>query len=239
MTGTGKSTFVRRLPGKPVQIGHGLKSRKRVVAGGLSMKIIGVEEVPCQLGPYSLTLVDTPGFDDTTRSDAKVLQVGPVDGTVVCRGHVLSGVIYLYHITDIRMANTCEFLVDGGRYHDDLKKVAEFVTQLVDKSPVAMMIQRELVEKGRKDLDQIRAEADHKISSMQSEHSRELAYLRQNTEDLREQERAKANTSDIALHGKRQDTSVYTMWSNLPIKVFVDSPVINQICLWTILNMIR
>jgi hypothetical protein len=43
-----------------------------------------------------------------------------------------------------------EFLVDGGRYHDDLKKVAEFVTQLVDKSPVAMMIQRELVEKGRK-----------------------------------------------------------------------------------------
>lgn len=53
--------------------------------------MIDVEEIPCQFGPYSLTLVDTPGFDNTTRSDAEVLQVGPVDGTVVRRGHVTFG----------------------------------------------------------------------------------------------------------------------------------------------------
>ena len=64
--------------------------------------------------PYSfpfagvkITLVDTPGFNDTTKSDTKVL-------TDICawmssnyrKGKLLSGIIYLHRITDVRMDGT-------------------------------------------------------------------------------------------------------------------------------------
>ena len=60
--------------------------------------------------PYAgvkITLVDTPGFNDTTKSDTKVL-------TDICawmssnyrKGKLLSGIIYLHRITDVRMDGT-------------------------------------------------------------------------------------------------------------------------------------
>ena len=58
-------------------------------------------------GTVKITLVDTPGFNDTAKSDTKVL-------TDICawmssnyrKGKLLSGIIYLHRITDVRIDGT-------------------------------------------------------------------------------------------------------------------------------------
>ncbi|KAH8663862.1 P-loop containing nucleoside triphosphate hydrolase protein, partial [Ilyonectria robusta] len=95
MTGTGKSTFIQRLSGKKVKVGHGLYS-----------ETYDPEEVHCTIDAHAVTLVDTPGFDDTTRTDAEVLQslADWMEKTFVA-GTLLSGIIYLHRITDVRMTH--------------------------------------------------------------------------------------------------------------------------------------
>ncbi|OXV07644.1 hypothetical protein Egran_04591 [Elaphomyces granulatus] len=99
MTGTGKSTFVRRLSGKPVQIGHGLKSRKRVVAGGLSMSLVCSGRTLSHSSTLQASTIPLAAMPRSFRL-AQWMEQSFVAVTL------LSGVIYLYHITDIRMANT-------------------------------------------------------------------------------------------------------------------------------------
>ena len=58
-------------------------------------------------GTVKITLVDTPGFNDTAKSDTKVL-------TDICawmssnyrKGKLLSGIVYLHRITDVRIDGT-------------------------------------------------------------------------------------------------------------------------------------
>ncbi|KAI2471104.1 P-loop containing nucleoside triphosphate hydrolase protein [Annulohypoxylon bovei var. microspora] len=79
VTGAGKSTFISHCTENQVEIGHDLQACTQGV---------GVYKSP--LFPNrNVYLVDTPGFDDTNRTDKEKIQ--------------LNGIIYLHRITDTRM----------------------------------------------------------------------------------------------------------------------------------------
>ncbi|KAL8838636.1 MAG: hypothetical protein Q9170_002044 [Blastenia crenularia] len=80
-TGTGKSTFISKLAGQ--------------------------EEVPCKIGDRYVRLVDTPGFNDTNRTDTEILSA-LADWMKVSYSEnmLLSGIIYLHSISDTRMTHS-------------------------------------------------------------------------------------------------------------------------------------
>jgi len=93
-TGTGKSTFINLVSGSDLGVGQGLKSctGKVQVAGSFN------------LDGRRIVLIDTPGFDDTVRSDTDVLQmIAAFLETSYERGRTLAGVLYFHRISDFRM----------------------------------------------------------------------------------------------------------------------------------------
>ncbi|KAF9449511.1 P-loop containing nucleoside triphosphate hydrolase protein [Macrolepiota fuliginosa MF-IS2] len=97
-TGAGKSTFINTVSGVDVQVGNGLESCTQVL-----------QAVSCN-DPFQnrdFVFVDTPGFDDTHRSDVEILEEIAYWLEKTYEGGVkLSGVLYLHRITDNRMTNT-------------------------------------------------------------------------------------------------------------------------------------
>ncbi|KAM7210185.1 hypothetical protein V8F06_014431 [Rhypophila decipiens] len=101
LTGSGKSTFISRLTGQhepqETGIGHGLASK--------------TIDITCYTAQYDQTriirLIDTPGFDDTTRSDTEVLNsiASHLDTLHRARQHLL-GIICLHRITDVRLSGS-------------------------------------------------------------------------------------------------------------------------------------
>ncbi|KAI4209097.1 MAG: hypothetical protein LQ351_007933 [Letrouitia transgressa] len=92
-TGTGKSTFISKLAGQEVKIGHNLSSCTQEI-----------EEVPCKVGDEYVILVDTPGFNDTVRSDTEILTtLAEWMKASYDENMLLSGIIYLHSISDSRM----------------------------------------------------------------------------------------------------------------------------------------
>ncbi|KAK3349276.1 P-loop containing nucleoside triphosphate hydrolase protein [Lasiosphaeria hispida] len=97
VTGSGKSTFISLLADQPVRIGHGLES-STVNASFYSFMYDETKEV---------ILVDTPGFDDTTRSDADVLkEVAFLLAALHNNNARLVGIVYLHRITDPRISGS-------------------------------------------------------------------------------------------------------------------------------------
>ncbi len=64
-TGVGKSSFINLVSGSNLRVGQNLESCTDEVDVTLPFDIDG----------RRVTLVDTPGFDDTTKSDADVLKL--------------------------------------------------------------------------------------------------------------------------------------------------------------------
>ena len=64
-TGSGKTSFINLVSGSNLKVGHGLKSCSTVVQ----------PSTPFELDGRLVTLIDTPGFDDTTMSDTDILKV--------------------------------------------------------------------------------------------------------------------------------------------------------------------
>lgn len=95
-TGTGKSTFISKLAGREMKIGHSLSSCTE-----------DVEEIPCKVGNKYVVLVDTPGFNDTHRTDTEILSA-LADWMKVSYSEnmLLSGIIYLHSISDTRMTHS-------------------------------------------------------------------------------------------------------------------------------------
>ncbi|KAH8881187.1 hypothetical protein GQ53DRAFT_668330, partial [Thozetella sp. PMI_491] len=96
VTGAGKSTFISKCvtgPATPV-IGHDIKS---------CTQNVGVYE--CEYSPdIKVYLIDTPGFDDTMRSDKQVLQdIAFWLGKTYKQSIRLTGIIYFHRIIDPRM----------------------------------------------------------------------------------------------------------------------------------------
>lgn len=62
-SGSGKTTFINEASGSEFAIGRGLESCTSEVQATKPFKLNGRE----------VTLIDTPGFDDTSRSDTDIL----------------------------------------------------------------------------------------------------------------------------------------------------------------------
>lgn len=126
VTGSGKSYFINRLAGKEiVEEGGKLSSCKSVsnyivLSISLSYHLImfDVNEIPetgtqkCQMIPLIIgntktLLIDTPGFDDTQRPDAEILnEIANVLAAQYALGFSLKGVVYVHRITDIRFSGS-------------------------------------------------------------------------------------------------------------------------------------
>uniref|UniRef100_A0A0W0EZU3 G domain-containing protein n=1 Tax=Moniliophthora roreri TaxID=221103 RepID=A0A0W0EZU3_MONRR len=96
-TGSGKTTFINQASGFNLPVGHGLQSCTKVVQPAQPFKFQG-----CQV-----TLIDTPGFDDTTTSDTDILKmIGTYLANTYKGGKKLAGVVYLHRISDVHMGGT-------------------------------------------------------------------------------------------------------------------------------------
>ncbi|KAF5351062.1 hypothetical protein D9756_008436 [Leucocoprinus leucothites] len=96
-TGTGKSTFIQRATNHSWTVGHSLQSHTSTVE---ALRVSFNDGI-------SLVLVDTPGFDDTNKSDLETLKViAKWFEQVYRRGLEISGILYLHRITDDRMGRT-------------------------------------------------------------------------------------------------------------------------------------
>ncbi|KIK41731.1 hypothetical protein CY34DRAFT_189298 [Suillus luteus UH-Slu-Lm8-n1] len=96
-TGSGKTTFINVASGSDLRVGMGLESCTNEVQTSQSFL----------LDEKNVVLVDTPGFDDTTKSDTDVLKmIAAYLQTMHKQGKILSGVIYMHRISDIRVGGT-------------------------------------------------------------------------------------------------------------------------------------
>lgn len=93
-TGSGKSTFINLLSGSDLRIGEGLEACTAEVQRSL----------PFELDGKRVVLVDTPGFDDTAKSDAEILGL-VVDyiAELYKSKKNLAGVLYFHRISDFRV----------------------------------------------------------------------------------------------------------------------------------------
>ncbi|KAL2797404.1 hypothetical protein BJX66DRAFT_335022 [Aspergillus keveii] len=128
VTGSGKSSFISRCSGKVVKVGHQLE------ACTTHVDVYAYEVSPVQ----TVYLIDTPGFDDTNRSDTEVLKeiarwlVASYKGKIL-----LNGIIYLHRITDIRMQGSARknLLMFRQLCGENALKRVVLVTTMWDKVP--------------------------------------------------------------------------------------------------------
>ncbi|KAL4928157.1 P-loop containing nucleoside triphosphate hydrolase protein [Aspergillus undulatus] len=97
-TGSGKSTFVARCTGQDVTVGHGLFSCTSSI------------DTYSYTLPYTsrrIHLIDSPGFNDTNRSDIETLEIlASYLGASYANGVRIHGIIMLHPITDNRMGGS-------------------------------------------------------------------------------------------------------------------------------------
>jgi len=94
VTGSGKTTFISRATGQhDLVIGHGVEA--------CTQDII---PVTMEMEGRRVTLIDTPGFDDTYKSDADILQlIADYLDTTHQKGILLTGLILLQPINGTRV----------------------------------------------------------------------------------------------------------------------------------------
>ncbi|EMD41339.1 hypothetical protein CERSUDRAFT_109932 [Gelatoporia subvermispora B] len=93
-SGTGKSTFINLVSNSRLGVGHGLDSHTAEVQPSRSF----------WLDDRRVRLIDTPGFDDSTKSDTDILELIARFLSIEYRkGRKLSGILYLHRISDVRM----------------------------------------------------------------------------------------------------------------------------------------
>ncbi|KAM7197445.1 P-loop containing nucleoside triphosphate hydrolase protein [Naviculisporaceae sp. PSN 640] len=97
-TGSGKSTFISLLADEEVEVSHGLESH---TTHGRAYSFEDPDS------GEQMTLMDMPGFDDTSRSDAEILRELSYSLVMLHRTNVrLAGVVYLHRISDPRMSGS-------------------------------------------------------------------------------------------------------------------------------------
>ncbi|KAI0414675.1 P-loop containing nucleoside triphosphate hydrolase protein [Xylaria grammica] len=119
MTGSGKSSLVSLCTNEDVEIGHDLQACTQDV------RTYSFHHPKLRSG--RVYLVDTPGFDDTNKSDTEVLRTLATWLTATySNGVKLSGIIYLHRINQSRMQGSAMKNISLFRFlcgDDALKKV--------------------------------------------------------------------------------------------------------------------
>ncbi|KAI0785575.1 P-loop containing nucleoside triphosphate hydrolase protein [Abortiporus biennis] len=94
-TGTGKSTFINLVSGSHFEVGEGQLSCTPCVQSS----------APFDFNGRKVTLIDTPGFDDSTKSDTEILKlIATYLENSYRNNKKLSGVIYMHRISDFKMS---------------------------------------------------------------------------------------------------------------------------------------
>ncbi|PQE28238.1 GTP binding domain protein [Rutstroemia sp. NJR-2017a WRK4] len=98
ITGTGKSTFISKL----------LQEESDIVGHNLSSRTSGIDLFPLEYEDgRRIFLLDTPGFDDTFRSDADILkEIAFVLAQTYRKKIHVAGIVYMHRITDNRVSGT-------------------------------------------------------------------------------------------------------------------------------------
>jgi len=95
-TGAGKSSFIGMATGGDIGVGHELESYTTEI-----------QIIRFQFVDINVVFVDTPGFDDTHKSDVEILtMIADWLNTTYKRNIKLSGLLYFHRISDNRMAGT-------------------------------------------------------------------------------------------------------------------------------------
>ncbi|KAI0437599.1 P-loop containing nucleoside triphosphate hydrolase protein [Xylaria telfairii] len=97
VTGSGKSYFVNQMAGK------------EVVEEGASLDSCTQHctMIPISVGGIKALVIDTPGFDDTSRSDSEILtEIAKLLAGQFALGFELKGIVYIHRITDNRYAGS-------------------------------------------------------------------------------------------------------------------------------------
>ncbi|KAF4582668.1 hypothetical protein EYR40_002591 [Pleurotus pulmonarius] len=98
-TGAGKSSFINMATGNKTGVGHELESYTS------SIQIIKFRSL--EISMHDIIFVDTPGFDDTHKSDIEILtMVADWLKSTYERNVKLAGILYFHRISDNRMAGT-------------------------------------------------------------------------------------------------------------------------------------
>ncbi|KAF9075409.1 P-loop containing nucleoside triphosphate hydrolase protein [Rhodocollybia butyracea] len=96
-TGSGKTTFINKACDAGMEVGNNLESCTQTVQVSHAFK----------LGNRTVHLIDTPGFDDTNRSNAEILKEIALYLSESYRSDIrICGVIYFHRITDNRVSGT-------------------------------------------------------------------------------------------------------------------------------------
>ncbi|KAF8228363.1 P-loop containing nucleoside triphosphate hydrolase protein [Tricholoma matsutake] len=125
-TGSGKSTFINLVSGSDLKVSNHLGSCTEEVA----------ESDDFELDGRTLRLLDTPGFDDTDRSEFETLKKIATSLEYQYRnGIILHGIIYLHRISDNRMggASTRSFRLFRKLCGDDVMTNVIIVTNMWSK----------------------------------------------------------------------------------------------------------
>ncbi|KAH9924831.1 P-loop containing nucleoside triphosphate hydrolase protein [Amylocystis lapponica] len=157
-TGSGKSTFINLASGSRLDVGSGLRSCTSTIETSRTFEMCG----------RRVTLIDTPGFDDTTKSDTDILKmIALYLSTTYQFGRKLSGVIYMHRISDFLTkergtARELELATDeilfkpvldlGARMlrHDNTSaSVRRILLGLINNQPHVLSIQRQLIDEQR------------------------------------------------------------------------------------------
>ncbi|KIO05148.1 hypothetical protein M404DRAFT_82686, partial [Pisolithus tinctorius Marx 270] len=97
LTGSGKSTFINCASESDLVVGMGLESCTVDVQSSK----------PFYLDERMVTLIDTPGFDDTNRKEREIIaHISAYLANTYEQGVKLTGVIYMHRISDPRMTGT-------------------------------------------------------------------------------------------------------------------------------------
>lgn len=151
VTGSGKSSFISLCSGKSVQIGHTLDAceldfAKQVAMPPQSISDSRIGTAKVDVYAYQLSadrtvyLIDTPGFDDTSKKDTEILsEIATWLGDSYRSKIQLHGIIYLHRISDIRMQGSARkniTIFEKMCGEDALKKVI-LVTTMWDIVPIA------------------------------------------------------------------------------------------------------
>ncbi|KAF8884207.1 P-loop containing nucleoside triphosphate hydrolase protein [Gymnopilus junonius] len=111
-TGAGKSTFINSLIGQQrMTVGTTLKSQTSDLADAL----LDMRRYPGTFGgKYQIVVVDTPGFDDTAKSDVLILKkiAEWLEKSYMKDGAILGGVIYLHDVSLDRFTGTAQRNLD-------------------------------------------------------------------------------------------------------------------------------